>query len=32
MCIKSNPNYRKLKKYWKSILKNEDKLSDKKIF
>ena len=32
LCIKSNPNYRKLKKYWKLILKNEDKLSDKKKY
>ena len=24
ICKKSNPNYRKLKKYWKLILKNED--------
>ena len=29
LCIKSNPNYRKLKKYWKLILKNEDELSEK---
>ena len=32
LCIKSNPNYRKLKKYWKLILKNEDELSDKKQY
>jgi len=29
LCKKSNPNYNKLKKYWKLILKDEDKLSDK---
>ena len=32
LCTKSNPNYRKLKKYWKLILKNEDKLSKKKKY
>ena len=32
LCIKSNPNYKKLKKYWKLILKNEDELSDKKYY
>ena len=32
LCIKSNPNYRKLKKYWKLILKNEDELSNKKHY
>lgn len=26
LCNKSNPNYNKLKKYWKLILKNEDEL------
>ena len=26
LCKKSNPNYNKLKKYWKLILKNEDDL------
>ena len=26
LCVKSNPNYRKLKKYWKLILKNENEL------
>lgn len=26
LCKKSNPNYNKLKKYWKLILKNEDEL------
>lgn len=29
LCKKSNPNYNKLKKYWKLILKDEDVLSDK---
>lgn len=29
LCKKSNPNYKKLKKYWKLILKNEDYLDDK---
>ena len=29
LCYKSNPNYKKLKKYWKLILKNEDDLNDK---
>lgn len=32
ICKKSNPNYRKLKKYWKLILKNEDDLDSKKKF
>ena len=32
LCVKSNPNYRKLKKYWKLILKNEDELSNKKHY
>ena len=32
LCKKSNPNYRKLKKYWKLILKNENELDDKKKF
>lgn len=27
---KSNPNYNKLKDYWKLLLKNENELSDKK--
>ena len=31
-CKKSNPNYRKLKKYWKLILKDENNLDDKKKF
>ena len=30
LCNKSNPNYRKLKKYWKLILKKESDLDDKK--
>lgn len=30
LCNKSNPNYKKLKKYWKLILKSEDDLDDKK--
>ena len=29
LCKKSNPNYNKLKKYWKLILKNEDDLDRK---
>ena len=29
LCYKSNPNYKKLKKYWKLILKNENELDDK---
>lgn len=29
LCTKSNPNYKKLKKYWKLILKNEEELDDK---
>ncbi len=29
LCKKSNPNYRKLKKYWKFILKKEDELDKK---
>ncbi len=29
LCNKSNPNYRKLKKHWKLILKNENDLDDK---
>ena len=32
LCVKSNPNYKKLKKYWKLILKNEDELSEKKKY
>jgi len=32
LCKKSNPNYKKLKKYWKLILKNENDLDDKKKF
>lgn len=30
LCNKTNPDYRKLKKYWKLILKKEDELDDKK--
>ena len=30
LCYKSNPNYNKLKDYWKLLLKNENELSDKK--
>ena len=29
LCKKSNPYYKKLKKYWKLILKNEEELDDK---
>ena len=32
LCIKSNPNYRKLKKYWKLILENKNELSYKKQY
>ena len=32
LCKKSNPNYKKLKKYWKLILKDEKDLDDKKKF
>ena len=31
LCHKYNPNYNKLKDYWKLIVKNENDLSDKKI-
>lgn len=30
LCKKSNPNYQKLKKYWKLVLKKENELDDKK--
>ena len=30
LCVKSNPNYIKLKKYWKLILKKENELDDKR--
>lgn len=30
LCNKSNPNYKKLKKYWKLLLKKENELDDKK--
>src|SRR5574344_1052054 len=32
LCYKSNPNYNKLKHYWKLIVKNEVDLSDKKEY
>ena len=32
LCNKSNPNYKKLKYYWKLIVKNEKDLSDKKKY
>lgn len=32
LCYKSNPNYNKLKDYWKLILKNEKDLSDEKKY
>lgn len=32
LCYKSNPNYNKLKTYWKLILKNEKDLSEEKIY
>ena len=32
LCYKSNPNYNKLKDYWKLIVKNENDLSDKKEY
>ena len=32
LCNKSNPNYNKLKDYWKLILKNENDLSEKKKY
>ena len=32
LCYKSNPNYNKLKDYWKLIVKNENDLSDKKDY
>ena len=32
LCKKDNPNYNKLKDYWKLILKNEKDLSSKKIY
>ena len=30
LCKKNNPNYNKLKSYWKLIVKNENDLSDEK--
>ena len=32
LCYKSNPNYNKLKHYWKLILKNKNDLSDEKYY
>ena len=32
LCYKSNPNYKKLKNFWRLIVKNENELSDKKIY
>ena len=32
LCYKNNPNYKKLKDYWKLIVKNERDLSDKKKY
>lgn len=32
LCYKSNPNYNKLKNYWKLILKNKEELSEKKEY
>ena len=32
LCYKSNPNYNKLKDYWKLIVKNEDDLSEEKRY
>ena len=32
LCYKSNPNYNKLKDYWKLIVKNENNLSEKKKY
>lgn len=32
LCHKSNPNYNKLKDYWKLLLKNENELSDEKYY
>ena len=32
LCYKSNPNYKKLKNFWRLIVKNENDLSDKKIY
>lgn len=32
LCYKSNPNYNKLKTFWKLIVKNENDLSDKKKY
>ena len=32
LCTKNNPNYNKLKKLWKLIVKNENDLSEKKVY
>ena len=32
LCYKSNPNYNKLKDYWKLVVKNEDDLSEEKRY
>ena len=32
LCYKSNPNYKKLKNFWRLIVKNENDLSDKKVY
>jgi len=32
LCYKSNPNYKKLKNFWRIIVKNENDLSDKKVY
>ena len=32
LCKKSNPNYNTLKRYWKSILKNKNKISNDKHY
>ena len=32
LCYKSNPNYKKLKNFWRLIVKNENDLSDKKFY
>jgi transposase len=32
LCHKSNPNYKKLKNFWRLIVKNENDLSDKKFY
>ncbi len=32
LCVKTNPNYKKLKSYWKLILKNKNDLSEEKRY